>query len=225
MSALGILGGSFNPPHLGHLALAREAIEELGLDRLLMVPVCLPPHKPPPADDPGPAHRVAMCRALADGVERLGVSTLEVDRGGKSYTVDTLEDVHASHPDAELTVILGADVACTLPAWRRPREILELAQVAVAERGEEGSRLGPRGADGVESAREECTGERVLAVLSSLDPHARVALLAMPPVPISSTMVRERLSAGESVEDLVGAAVAAYIAEHRLYGAARALAR
>jgi nicotinate-nucleotide adenylyltransferase len=210
VSAPGILGGSFNPPHLGHLALARDAIDELDLDRVLIVPVCLPPHKPAPADDPGAEHRLAMCRALARGTEGLEVSTLEIDRGGRSYTIDTLEDVHASHPDAELTLILGADVACTLPSWRRPREILTLARVAVAERDsdEQGDEVGG-------------LRERVLTALRSLDPDARVTLLAMPPVDISSTMVRERLAAREPVDDLVGPSVASYIAEHGLYGSVR----
>jgi len=148
-----------------------------------------------------------MCRALAAGVEHLEVSTLEIDRGGKSYTIDTLEDVHASHPDAELTLILGADVACTLPSWRRPREILALTRLAVAERGANAH------GDGGSSSRE-----RVLDVLRSLDPNVRVTLLAMPPVEISSTMVRERLAEGAPVDDLVGGAVASYIAEHGLYG-------
>ena len=212
MSALGIFGGSFNPPHLGHLALARDALDELDLDRVLMVPVCLPPHRPPPAEDPGPEHRLAMCEALVSGVDRLCVSTIEIDRGGRSYTVDTLEDVHASDPDAELTLILGADMACTLSSWRKPREILELARVAVAER--EG-----------EAGGESPSTERVLSVLSSIDGHARVSLLSMPTVPVSSTLVRERLRAGEPVEDLVGPAVASYIVEHGLYGARRAVAR
>jgi len=218
VNALGILGGSFNPPHLGHLALARDAIAELGLARLLMVPVCVPPHKPPAADDPGPAHRLAMCRALAEGVERLEVSTLEIDRGGRSYTVDTLEDVHASHPDAELTLILGADMACTLPTWRRPNDILKLAQLGVAERG-------PDAPDRAGQQDPGATRERLREVVRALDPQARVRMLSLAPLPVSSTIVRERLRAGEPVEDLVGHAVAAYIAEHGLYGAPRAVVR
>lgn len=207
MSALGVLGGSFNPPHIGHLELARHAVSELALDRVLLVPVYLPPHKPPPADDPGPFHRLAMCRALVEGENRVQVSTLEIDRGGRSYTVDTLEAVHASQPDAELTLILGADMACTLPSWRRPREILTLASVAVAERGP--------GSDDAESARA-----RVSAALRAIDPDARPIFLHMPRVEVSSTMVRARLAYGEPVEDLVGSAVAAYIAEHGLYASA-----
>lgn len=206
MSALGVLGGSFNPPHLGHLALARHALDELALESVLIVPVCLPPHKPPPADDPGAEHRVAMCRALVEGAGGLDVSTLEIDRGGRSYTIDTLEELHAGDPDAELTLILGADMACTLPSWRSPQDILELATVAVAERGSS-------------TAGEEGSGslERATAVLRSLHGRARVSALRMPPVEISSTIVRERLAAGAPVDDLVGPAVASYIAEHGLY--------
>jgi nicotinate-nucleotide adenylyltransferase len=210
VSALGILGGSFNPPHLGHLALARSALEELALDRVLLVPVYLPPHKPPPVDDPGPAHRLTMCRALVDGVERVEVSTLETDRGGRSYTIDTLKAVHGSQPDAELNLIVGADMACTMPSWRRPHEILKLARVVVAERG-----------PGWEEAGEEGSQERVLAVLRALDRDARVSILSMPPVDVSSTMVRVRLAEGKPVAELTGAAVASYIAEHGLYGGVR----
>jgi nicotinate-nucleotide adenylyltransferase len=214
VSALGILGGSFNPPHLGHLAVADDAVAELGLDLVLLMPVYLPPHRPPAPDDPGPTHRLAMCRALIDGQRRLEVSTLEVERGGRSYTVDTLEAVHAGDPDAELTLILGADMACTLPSWRRPLEIVKLAKMAVARRGpswEDGGAVGSR--------------EQVLACLRSIDPRADAEILSMSPVEISSTMVRERLAQGRPVEDLVGSAVASYIAEHSLYGVRKAAVR
>jgi nicotinate-nucleotide adenylyltransferase len=214
VSALGILGGSFNPPHLGHLALARAAASELALERVLLVPVFLPPHKPPAADDPGPMHRLAMCKALVAGVERVEASTLEIDRGGRSYTIDTLEAVHASQPAAELNLILGADMACTLPSWRRPRDIVRLAGVAVAERG-----------PGWEEAEGGGSRERVATVLHALDPEARIAVLSMPPVDVSSTMVRTRLAEGGAWKELVGPAVASYIVEHRLYGAHKAVVR
>jgi nicotinate-nucleotide adenylyltransferase len=214
VSALGILGGSFNPPHLGHLAVARDAVAELELDVVSLMPVYLPPHRPPAPDDPGPAHRLAMCRALIDEERRLEVSTVEVDRGGRSYTIDTLEALHASHPDAELTLILGADMACTLPSWRRPREILRRATLAVARRG--ASRE-----DGVAGSSRDA----VLAALHSIDPRAEARMLGMPPVEISSTMVRARLAQGRSVDDLVGSAVSSYIAEHSLYGVRKAAVR
>jgi nicotinate-nucleotide adenylyltransferase len=212
--ALGILGGSFNPPHLGHLAVARDAVAEIGLDLAWLMPVYLPPHRPPAPDDPGPAHRVAMCRALIDEEPLLEVSTLEVDRGGRSYTIDTLEALHASHPDVELTLILGADMACTLRSWRRPREILKRARVAVARRG-----ACTQGGAAVSSRA------RVLAALHSIDPSAEAAILSMPPIEISSTIVRARIAEGSSIEDLVGSAVASYIAEHSLYGVRKAAVR
>jgi nicotinate-nucleotide adenylyltransferase len=209
VSALGILGGSFNPPHLGHLALARAAASELALDRLLIVPVFLAPHRPAVADDAGADHRLAMCRELFGPHRGLEVSTLEVDRGGRSYTVDTLMSVHASDPDAELTVILGADVACTLPSWRSPREILSLSRLAVAQRGPVAAQTGALS-----------SGAGVIEAVHSVDPHASVALLHMPTVAVSSTMVRERLAQGLAVDDLVGAAVADYIAANGLYRSA-----
>jgi nicotinate-nucleotide adenylyltransferase len=197
LGRLGILGGSFNPPHNGHLSGARHARRQLGLDRVLFMPVYLPPHKTP-EDDPGPEHRVAMCRRAVQGEERMFVSELEVARAGPSYTVDTLRSLHATDPGVELTFIVGADMARTLPQWREPREVLRLAHLAVAER------------DG--TARRE-----ILDVLDSLGARQRVLFLDMPAVDVSSTMVRERVLGGLSVDDLVPAPVASYIAEHGLY--------
>lgn len=195
---IGILGGMFNPPHLGHLALARAAASELDLDVVLLTPVLIPPHKPPKWD-PGPEHRLRMCRLAVRGEERLDVCTLELERPGPSYTVDTLRSIHASHPDAELTLILGADVAQTLGSWREPREILKLARLAVAD-------------------REDTSRGDVLDGLGQLQGEARTSIVSMPRLDVSSSLVRKRLNAGEPIEGLVGAEVAAYIAEHQLYG-------
>jgi nicotinate-nucleotide adenylyltransferase len=195
---IGILGGMFNPPHVGHLALARAAAHELDLERVLLTPVLVPPHKPA-RWDPGAEHRLQMCRLAVRGQERLGVCTLELERPGPSYTVDTLRSIHATHPSAELTLILGADMACTLASWREPREILGLACLAVAE-------------------REDTSRSEVLSALTPLDAGARVAFVDMPRLDVSSSLVRRRLTAGEPIDELVGAAVAGYIAEHELYG-------
>lgn len=193
---IGILGGMFNPPHLGHLALARAAIDDLALERVLLTPVLVPPHKPAKWD-PGAEHRLQMCRLLVRDDPRVGVCTLELERAGPSYTVDTLRSIHANQPEAELTLIVGADMARTLGSWRNPREILELARLAVAERAG--------------STREE--------VLEGLSPLAgEIVFLKMPHHDISSTLVRRRIASGESVERLVGTEVAGYIAEHELYG-------
>jgi nicotinate-nucleotide adenylyltransferase len=188
----------FNPPHLGHLALARAAASELGLQRVLLVPVLIPPHKPAKWD-PGAEHRLKMCRLIVAGDPRLAVSTLELERPGPSYTVDTLRDVHASNPDAELTLIVGADMARTLASWRAPREILKLARLAVAERAD--------------SSRPE-----ILEALMPLGAPAETVFVNMPRLDISSSLVRRRLTAGDPIGELVGEEVASYILEHELYG-------
>jgi nicotinate-nucleotide adenylyltransferase len=198
MDRIGILGGMFNPPHVGHLALARAAAGELGLDTVLLMPVLIPPHKPAKWD-PGAEHRLRMCRLAVEGDERLGVCTLELERPGPSYTVDTLRSIHASRPDAELTLIVGADMARTLGSWREPREILELARLAVAE-------------------REDSDTSGILAALAPLGGEQRIVFLGMPKHDVSSSLVRRRLTAGEPIDELVGGKVAGYIVQHELYG-------
>ncbi len=210
---LGILGGTFNPPHLGHLAAASCALAQLQLDRVALMPSHTPPHKHA-HDDPGAAHRLRMCElAVAEHAEhsRLLACALEVERRGASYTVDTLLSLRALHPDIQPTLILGSDAARTLPSWRSPVQILELARLAIAERSGDGRR-------------------EVLAAIASLrfapatapvpGAPAEVVFLEMPHVDISSSMVRERTAHGGDLDGLVGPAVAAYIAQHRLYRAA-----
>jgi nicotinate (nicotinamide) nucleotide adenylyltransferase len=130
---LGILGGTFNPPHVGHLVCAQEAHAQLDLDRVVLMPAGIPPHKDV-ADDPGAEARLALCERAIDGDERLAVSRLELDRPGRSYTVDTLRALRESSPQDDLTFIVGGDMARSLPSWREPAAVLELASVAVAER-------------------------------------------------------------------------------------------
>jgi nicotinate-nucleotide adenylyltransferase len=211
--AVGILGGTFNPPHLGHLAIARHAHDELGLQRVVMMPAHIPPHKRT-EQDPGPRHRLQMCRLCVAGVDGLSVCALEIERGGPSYTVDTLQAIHSSHPDAQLTFILGADTASTLPSWREPARVLELADLAVAAR----------------------TGSDRNGVLDTVAPllaaglprpgdrrSTGVRFLHMPTIEVSSSMARERAGRGAPIEDLLPGAVAGYIHEHGLYsGRARA---
>ena len=163
----------------------------------MLIPAGKPPHKAID-DDPGPQHRLAMCRLLIEGSEGLAVCPLETERDGPSYTVDTLTSIHASHPHAELTLIVGADIADTLPAWRQPRRLLELASLAVAARP---------GSDRAGVARS----------LATLGEQRRVEFLDAPLLDVSSSQARERLAAGAAIDDVVGEAVAAYIAEHRLY--------
>jgi nicotinate-nucleotide adenylyltransferase len=197
--SLGILGGTFNPPHLGHLAVARHARSELSLRCVALIPARTPPHKPV-AQDPGCEHRLAMCRLLVEGCEGLSVCALETERDGPSYTVDTLNAIHASHPQAELTLIVGADIASTLPAWREPQRLLQLASLAVA-------------------ARPGSDRRAVVAALGPLGRDARIEFLHAPEIDVSSSQVRERSLRGEPVGELAGDRVAGYIAQHRLYGA------
>jgi nicotinate-nucleotide adenylyltransferase len=157
------------------------------------------PHKAG-APDPGQRHRLRMCELLVQGSPGLSASELEIERGGESFTVDTLTAVHASHPDAELTFIVGADTASTVPEWREPARLLELARIAVA------ARMGTK-------------REHVLRSLERVGGEGEhdVTFLEMPTIDVSSAEVRARVARGEPIEELVGAEVAGYIAEHGLY--------
>jgi nicotinate-nucleotide adenylyltransferase len=186
---------------------ARHAREELALDLVLLVPAHTSPYKAdghgngdaPGGRDPGPLHRLAMCRLAVAGQDGLDVSAVEVERGGLSYTVDTLRTIHASHPNAELTFIVGADTAGTLGSWREPAELLALAHLAVA-------------------ARAGTDRQRVLRAVGEIGgEEADVRFLEMPTIDASSSMVRECIARGEPIDGLVGPAVAEYIAAHGLY--------
>jgi nicotinate-nucleotide adenylyltransferase len=194
---VGILGGTFNPPHLGHLICAQEAYLQLDLERVILVPARTPPHKPV-EDEPGVEHRLELCRLAIDGDQRLAVSDLEVRRPGLSYTVDTLKELHAQAPDNELFLILGGDVAAGLPLWREPEAVLSLATVTVARR-----RGTPKAA--VSDALRELRGGE------------RAQFFRMPRIGISSTLIRRRVRAGEPIRYLVPDGVASYIARHDLY--------
>jgi nicotinate-nucleotide adenylyltransferase len=199
MARIGLLGGTFNPPHLGHLVCAQSALEGLELDRVLFVPVHTPPHKEPDGD-PGVEHRVALCALAVDPDGRLDVSRVEADVPGRSYTVDTLSRLHEQRPEDQLTFIVGGDMARSLPDWREPETILSLADIGVAGREDVGA----------DSIRVR------LGVLAGAD---RVRFFDMPRIDISSTLIRERVAAGRPVRYLVPDAVAAYIAREGLYTA------
>jgi nicotinate-nucleotide adenylyltransferase len=195
---IGLLGGTFNPPHLGHLVCAQEAWAQLGLDRVLLVPVHTPPHKEA-LSDPGVEHRVALCEAAVGHDARLGVARVEADVPGPSYTVDTLKRLHDARPEDQLTFIVGGDMAHSLPRWREPEAMLALAELGVAER------------QGV--GRDD-----ILDALSGLSGAAeRLRFFDMPRIDVSSTMIRDRIAAGAPVRYLVPDAVAGYIAREGLY--------
>jgi len=194
---LGILGGTFNPPHLGHLICAQEAHLQLELDRVLLIPPRLPPHKTV-EDEPGPEHRLELCRAAVGKDPRLQVCALEVEREGSSYTVDTLEELHLQAPDNDLFFIVGADAAAGLPGWREPERMLSLATLAVARR---------RGTS--RSSVHEALGE--------LRGAERTRFFKMPCIALSSTLIRSRVRTGQPITYLVPPAVERYINEHGLY--------
>jgi nicotinate-nucleotide adenylyltransferase len=198
---LGILGGTFNPPHIGHLVCAQEALDQLHLDRVVLMPANEPPHKRIAAD-PGAEARQELCRLAVEGDERFAVSRLELDRAGRSYTVDTLRALHDQHPQDDLTFIVGGDMARSLPTWREPEAVLELATLAVAERAG--------------SEREDIRGE--LRALRAATPE-RVRFFEMPRIDVSSSLVRERVATGRPIRHLVPDAVAAAIAQNGWYRA------
>ncbi|HEV2771670.1 MAG TPA: nicotinate-nucleotide adenylyltransferase [Thermoleophilaceae bacterium] len=196
---LGILGGAFNPPHLGHLVCAQEAGVRLELDRVLLVPVGEAPHREVD-EDPGGETRLELCRAATIDDDWLGCSRVEVDRAGPSYTVDTLRALREEREGEELVLILGADQAIELRGWREPESVLGLAEVAVVERADLGA-------------------EAVRARVEGLAGADRLEFFSMPRIDVSSTLVRRRVADGLPVRYLVPEAVASLIAERGLYRA------
>ena len=194
--ALGVMGGTFDPVHLGHLAVAEEAREVLGLERILFIPAGQPPHKPA-GEVSAVEHRIAMVElAIADN-PAFELSRVEVDRPGPSYTVDTVERLAADGD--RLTVILSAETFAELPTWHEPERLFEAARVAVAPR------WGYPAPD---------PGWLAAAFPGRED---RVSYLEGPRLGVSSTALRARVAAGRSIRYLVPAPVAAYIAANNLY--------
>ena len=196
-SGIGVLGSAFNPPHLGHLALAQEALWQLGLGEVVFVPTGQAPHKRI-ADDPGKELRLAMTRLAAADDPRFSVSSLEVEREGPSYTYETLELLAKEREDSELVFVMGADAAVGLESWRNPERVVELARLAVARRA------------GVSDSE-------VAAVMRSLGAADRATMLEMPQFGVSSSAVRERAAAGRPLRYLVPEPVARFIEEKGIY--------
>lgn len=198
MEKLAMYGGTFNPIHNGHLHLAREFCRRLQLDRVLLIPTRVPPHKTVP-DLASAADRFEMCR-LAAAPYGLEVSDLELCREGPSYTADTLRELHTLHPNAELYLITGADMFLTLEQWHDSAALLRLAHLCAAPRDESG--------------RHElfAYAERLRRL------GAQTYVENIPLLPVSSTLIRRRVRQGLSIADLVPPAVEQYIIRHHLYG-------
>ena len=200
--SVGILGGTFDPIHIGHLAAAEEARERLGLERVIFVPAGMPPHK---RDDvvTGAEHRLEMVRLAIEGNDAFEASRVEIDRRGPSYTVDTVDELRRTRTGGQvpLTVILSAESFRGLPSWHEPERILTAARIAIVPRGG----LAAPGRGWVE---EHFPG---LA--------AHIVALDAPRLRLSATEIRARVAAGRSIRYLVPDAVIRYIEDHELYRA------
>jgi len=196
---LGVLGGSFNPPHIGHLLVAGDAYEALHLDRLLIVTAWANPLKAFDDSSPAPQQRLEMVRLAFGADPRFEVSSVEIDRGGLSYTVDTLEALTTLHPGAELIFLIGSDSLRTMDDWKRPGRIRELARLAVLTRlEEEGSPVSAGHSDPV-----------------ALPEDASVVTTRR--IDISSSEIRARVAAGKSIRGFVAESVEKYISAAKLY--------
>jgi nicotinate-nucleotide adenylyltransferase len=189
---LGVLGGTFDPIHCGHVLLAQSVREQLDLDRVLFIPAADPPHKRS-ADLTPAQHRRVMVELAITGLAGLEPSSLEIDRGGTSYTIDTLRQLAAVHEDADLHLIIGTDNICDLSTWHDPEAILSIARVVAGARRQVGTSTHERFAD-------------------------RIMQLDTPLFEVSSTLVRQRLRDHRPIRYLVPPTVEAYIFDQRLYG-------
>ena len=199
MERIGIYGGTYNPPHIGHMRAAEYAIEALSLDRLLLIPTGVSPHKEM-ASGASSADRLEMLRLSAAGLEKAEVSDIEIRREGRSYTVDTLRQLKAENPGAELVLLMGTDMFLSFLSWREPEQIMKLATLAVFFRGEKGEQT------------------KIEAQKLSLESQgAKVVLVKNPVTAISSTDLRRMLVFG-CADPFLMPGVDDYIRERGLYG-------
>lgn len=189
---IGVFGGTFDPPHNGHLAVAVNAVHDLDLDRILLVVANEPWQKVGTRSISPAADRLAMVEAAVEGADRLHASDIEIRRGGPSYTADTLVGLAAAHPDAELFLVLGADSAAGLDTWERGDTVRTLARIVVVDRPGAGS--------------------------GALPPSWEALHLEVPQLEVSSTELRRRVREGRPLDFLVPRSVVSVIAERGLYG-------
>jgi nicotinate-nucleotide adenylyltransferase len=201
---IGLVGGSFNPIHRGHLAIAQAARSALALDRVVLVPSARPPHKHDQAELAPPEDRLAMARLAARGEAGLQVSPIELERAGPSYTIDTVRAFLAAEPGVELYFIVGADNVPELTTWKDNRTLVTLARFAVAAR------------PGHDLEKDLADIERSLGKEAARGLRERIVPLA--PDAVSATEIRARVRAGKPIDGLVPDAVRDYIHSHGLYG-------
>lgn len=192
---IGVLGGTFDPPHFGHLKIAEAAHEELGLDEVMFIPANRSPMKEDQIHA-SPRHRLAMTSLLVRNVPYLSVCDLEIAKGGLSYTVETLTELALAQP-AEYWFILGGDAARTLPTWKHPDRIIRLVNLAIAPRTE--------------------LDQQVILHDYPEEWHSRVHFLNTPLINLSSTQVRSRVRTGESLKANLSPEIIDYIHKNKLY--------
>lgn len=196
---IALYGGTFSPPHIGHVLAAEAFFRAVQPDRLLIVPSATPPHKPP-VGGASVRDRLAMCRLAFGKIDRVEISDIEIERKGKSYTVDTLRVL--AREDRELSILIGTDMLLTLDTWKCPSEIMSLAAIYVARREKDPVLL--------EKLRQKAEQfrEKYGAHIEFLDVNATV---------ISSTELRARIAAGEPINEYLTETVEAYITQWDLY--------
>lgn len=196
---LGLFGGSFDPPHWGHLLLAEQCREQCALDAVWLLPSGSPPHKAAAGMTPGP-QRAEMAELAFAGCPAFTVNRMEQKREGTTYTVDTLETLNQEDPSRELFFLIGADSLSDLPGWREPGRILDLATVVAVNRGD-----------------KTLPDASALIDVVGANRAARVRHVTIPGMELSSTDIRRRVREGRSIRFMVPRAIEAYIAEHKLY--------
>ena len=205
MQRIGIYGGTFNPPHIGHIRATLAAVQALKLDKLLVIPDRIAPHKALPEGSASPEQRLSMLRLALDGEATVEVSDLELRREGVSYTVDTLREIRARYPDAELTLLMGTDMFLSFQNWRCPEEILSMAGLGVFYRGDRGEKA----AIDAKKVEMEADGARITLVHNEI-------------VDISSTDLR-RMLVFHCAEPFLPNGVGDYIRQRGLYGTGQSL--
>lgn len=199
MMRIGVFGGTFSPPHNGHLEAAKAFMEQMWLDILYVIPTALPPHKE--MDTPvSAAHRLEMCRLAFSGMEGVYVSDMEIRRGGKSYTVDTLRELAGE--DRRIFLLCGTDMMLTLDRWREPGEIFRLAYPVYIRRDNDPT----------------LDGQIVKKITEYNEKYGKVVRrIVVDPIEMSSSEVRDCLKNGKSVEKMLSPAVEKYISDNHLY--------
>lgn len=197
---IGILGGTFDPIHVAHIYLANQYREQLKLDRIIFVPTFIPPHKPPKRLASA-QQRLEMCELAIAGRPEFEICDYEIEQKGKSYTYRTLKYLRETHKDAEIFLLMGADMFMTVQDWRHPQEIYKMVTLCAAER-----------------ERGEFSAMQTHAIRLQNE-GARCLILEIEPMPLSSTLVRKGIKAGEDVSGLLNPGVLRYIYDNRLYGA------